>query len=64
MYRYLIRSRLRQISQSVRKEEKGDREKPVATAVILYIYGVSDAVRRILEPLNISTAFKLTITLR
>ena len=56
--------RLRQISRSVRREEEEDREKPVATAVIPYICGVSEAVRRILKPLNIRTAFKPTLTLR
>ena len=35
----------------------------MATAVILYICGVSEAVRQTLEPLNVRTTFKPKMTL-
>ena len=36
----------------------------MVTAVIPHICGVSEAFRQILEPLNVTTAFKPTMTLR
>ena len=62
--KHFVRSRLCPLSQSVRGEGNEDGEKPVAAAVISYICGVSEAVGQILEPLNIRTAFKPTMTLR
>ena len=45
------------------EEEGEDENKPLATALIPYIKGLSEAVRRILQKYNIKTAFKTTNSL-
>ena len=56
--------RRKETTNKVQKEkEEEDENKPLATAMIPYIKGMSEAVRRILGKYKIRTAFKSTNTL-